>query len=41
MKVPQIAPYGQKRNAPDSVYPLRGVDGLTWAERKARKDAAA
>lgn len=41
MKISQIAPYGQKRNAPDSIYPLRGVDGLTWAERKARKDMAA
>lgn len=41
IKIAQIAPYGQKRNAPDSFYPLRGVDGLTWAERKARKDLAA
>lgn len=29
------APIWQKRNAPDSIYPLRGVDGLTFAERKA------
>jgi len=33
---PQIAPYGQSRNANDSIYPLRGADGLTWAERKNR-----
>ena len=33
MKIAQIAPYGQKRNAPDSTYPLRGLDGRTWAER--------
>ena len=33
MQTPQIAPYGRKRNAPDSIYPLRGADGRTWAER--------
>ena len=33
IKIAQIAPYGQKRNAPDSIYPLRGLDGRTWAER--------
>lgn len=33
MKIAQIAPYGRKRNAPDSTYPLRGIDGRTWAER--------
>lgn len=41
MKISQIAPCGQKRNAPDSVYPLRGADGLTWVERKAQKEMAA
>ena len=30
-----IAPIWQRRNAPNSIYPLRGADGLTWAERKA------
>lgn len=33
MKTSQIAPMGQRRNAPDSIYPLRGLDGRTWAER--------
>lgn len=37
MKIAQIAPLGtQRRNAPNSAYPLRGADGLTFAERKAR-----
>lgn len=35
--IPQAAPYGSKlRISPDSVWPLRGPDGLTFAERKAR-----
>lgn len=25
-----------RRTSPDSVWPLRGADGLTWAERKAK-----
>lgn len=27
------------RTSPDSVWPLRGPDGLTYAERKAREAA--
>jgi len=34
---PQIAPIGQSRNANNSIYPLRGADGLTFAERKNRQ----
>lgn len=26
------------RQSPDSIWPLRGEDGLTFAERKARRD---
>lgn len=25
-----------RRSSPDSAWPLRGADGLTWAERKER-----
>lgn len=25
-----------RRTSPDSAWPLRGADGLTWAERKKR-----
>lgn len=36
--IPQAAPRGQPRRiSNDSVWPLRGPDGLTFAERKARK----
>jgi len=27
-----------RRTTSDSVWPLRGADGLTWAERKERRD---
>ena len=34
----QAAPLGRKgRVSSDSAWPLRGVDGLTWAERKAKE----
>ncbi len=37
-KVAQAAPLGKKhRVSSDSAWPLRGVDGLTWAERKAKE----
>ena len=37
-KVAQAAPLGKKRRvSSDSAWPLRGVDGLTWAERKAKE----
>jgi len=36
MNIATIAPIWQRRNAPNSIYPLRGADGLTWAERKSR-----
>lgn len=39
---PQIAPIDPKartRRSADSVWPLRGADGLTWAERKERERA--
>ena len=28
-----------RRTSPDSAWPLRGFDGLTWAERKAKNAA--
>lgn len=28
------------RTTADSVWPLRGADGLTWAERKAKQEQA-
>jgi hypothetical protein len=28
-----------RRSSPDSAWPLRGFDGLTWAERKERERA--
>ena len=37
---PQIAPINPKattRRTPDSIWPLRGADGLTFAERKERQ----
>jgi hypothetical protein len=39
MKIAQIAPIDRRARyskAPRSVWPLRGVDGLTFAERKAK-----
>lgn len=29
-------PHSDRRTTSDSVWPLRGADGLTWAERKER-----
>jgi hypothetical protein len=34
MNIATVAPIWQRRNAPNSIYPLRGADGMTWAERK-------
>lgn len=34
-------PDPNRRTSPDSAWPLRGADGLTWAERKAKNAAAA
>ena len=32
-------PDPNRRTSPDSAWPLRGADGLTWAERKAKNAA--
>jgi hypothetical protein len=40
MNIATVAPIWQRRNAPNSIYPLRGADGLTWAERKAKQEQA-
>ena len=38
MKMLQAAPKNQPRRvSSDSAWPLRGVDGLTFAERKAKE----
>jgi hypothetical protein len=38
MKPQQAAPMGRKhRVSSDSAWPLRGLDGKTWAERKAQE----
>jgi hypothetical protein len=38
IKPAQAAPLGKKhRVSSDSAWPLRGVDGLTFAERKAKE----
>lgn len=38
IKPAQAAPMGMKhRVSSESAWPLRGVDGLTWAERKAKE----
>jgi hypothetical protein len=38
IKSAQAAPMGKKhRVSSDSAWPLRGVDGLTFAERKAKE----
>ena len=35
MNIPQIAPIGQPhRISSDKVWPLRDVNGKTWAERR-------
>jgi hypothetical protein len=34
-------PDPNRRTSSDSVWPLRGADGLTWAERKAKNAAKA
>ena len=40
MKMQNGAPMGQPRRvSADSVWPLRGADGLTFAERKANEQA--
>jgi len=39
IKIPQAAPL--KRNhrvSSDSAWPLRGLDGKTWAERRKEKE---
>ena len=37
-KIAQMAPRGRKyRVSSEGAWPLRGVDGLTWAERKAKE----
>jgi len=44
IKVAQIAPMGRKyRISSDSasVWPLRGLDGKTWAERRAQQEKEA
>lgn len=39
MNYQQAAPMGRKyRVSSESAWPLRGVDGLTFAERKAQKE---
>lgn len=41
MNYPQAAPINRTartRSSKDSVWPLRGVDGLTFAERKSKKE---
>lgn len=38
--IPQIAPLqrtAKYRQSPNSAWPLRGADGLTWAERKEKE----
>jgi len=35
----QAAPIGMKhRVSSDSAWPLRGLDGKTWAERRAKRE---
>jgi hypothetical protein len=39
--IPQIAPINSRartRSSANSCWPLRGVDGLTFAERKAKEN---
>jgi hypothetical protein len=39
IKVAQIAPMGRKyRVSSEGAWPLRGLDGKTWAERRAEKE---
>jgi hypothetical protein len=38
IKTPQAAPLGRKhRVSSDSAWPLRDLNGKTWAERKAQE----
>lgn len=38
LNIRTAAPMGRKhRVSPQSAWPLRGADGLTWAERKAKE----
>jgi hypothetical protein len=39
IKAAQIAPMGRKyRVSSEGAWPLRGLDGKTWAERRAQKE---
>jgi len=39
IKVAQIAPMGRKyRVSSEGAWPLRGLDGKTWAERRAERE---
>ena len=39
IKTPQAAPLGRKyRVSSENAWPLRGLDGKTWAERRKEKD---
>lgn len=39
IKTPQAAPLGRKyRVSSDSAWPLRGLDGKTFAERRAMRE---
>lgn len=39
IKTPQAAPLGRKyRVSSESAWPLRGLDGKTWAERRKERE---
>ena len=39
IKTPQAAPLGRTyRVSSESAFPLRGLDGKTWAERRKEKE---
>ena len=39
IKIAQVAPMGRKhRVSSDSAWPLRGLDGKTWAERRKEQE---
>jgi hypothetical protein len=39
IKTPQAAPLGRNyRVSSESAFPLRGLDGKTWAERRKEKE---
>ena len=39
IKAAQIAPMGRKyRVSSEGAWPLRGLDGKTWAERRAEQE---